>query len=107
MHERMARLQTGGAHQYIPRQDQDYAFGVGLRMLVQRHLVVEDGGLYSMANDAQELIAYYANAIVHLAPAATPRSPGPAGFATQVEASTSMAGRAASLGTVLPGKSTG
>jgi glycerol-3-phosphate O-acyltransferase len=68
LHTRMAALQAGGAHQYIPRQDQDYAFGVGLRMLVQRHLVTEDGGLFAMAADAEELIAYYANAIAHLAP---------------------------------------
>ena len=66
MHERMARLQTHGAHQYIPRQDQDYAFGVGLRMLVQRHMVVEDDGLFSVADDAREIVAYYANAIAHL-----------------------------------------
>ena len=68
LHARMAALQAGGAHQYIPRQDQDYAFGVGLRMLVQRHLVTEDGGLFAMAADAEELIAYYANAIAHLGP---------------------------------------
>ena len=69
MHDHMARLQLSGAHQYIPRQDRDYAFGVGLRMLVQRHLVTEDDGLYSMADGAQELIDYYANAIGHLQPA--------------------------------------
>ncbi len=68
MHQRMASLQAHGAHQYIPRQDQDYAFGVGLRMLVQRHMVVEDDGLFSMAAGADELVAYYANAIAHLAP---------------------------------------
>ncbi len=67
MHARMARLQAGGAHQYIPRQDQDYAFGVGLRMLVLRHLVVEDNGLFCAAPEAAEIIAYYANAIAHLA----------------------------------------
>ncbi|MFZ2652660.1 MAG: 1-acyl-sn-glycerol-3-phosphate acyltransferase [Burkholderiaceae bacterium] len=66
MHLRMARLQAHGAHQYIPRQDQDYAFGVGLRMLVQRHMVIEDGGLFCVASDAHELVAYYANAIAHL-----------------------------------------
>ena len=66
MHKRMARLQAHGAHQYIPRQDQDYAFGVGLRMLVQRHMVVEDDGLFSVAQDSREIVAYYANAIAHL-----------------------------------------
>ena len=76
MHERMAALQAHGAHQYIPRQDQDYAFGVGLRMLVQRHMVHEQDGLFSMTGDAQELVAYYANAIAHLG-AAKPNSPLP------------------------------
>ena len=74
MHDRMAALQAGGAHQYIPRQDQDYAFGVGLRMLVQRHLVVEDGGLYALAPGEQEVVAYYANAIAHLDPQRIPRA---------------------------------
>ena len=73
MHERMARLQAQGAHQYIPRQDQDYAFGVGLRMLVQRHMVVEEDGIFSVAPDAREIVAYYANAIAHLEGDAAPR----------------------------------
>jgi glycerol-3-phosphate O-acyltransferase len=64
---RMAVLQAGGAHQYIPRQDQDYAFGVGLRMLVMRRMVRKEEGLYRPAEDANELLAYYANAIAHLA----------------------------------------
>jgi glycerol-3-phosphate O-acyltransferase len=66
MHERMAQMQAGGAHAYIPRQDQDYAFGVGLRMLVLRRIVVENDGLFSVAGDAQHVLAYYANAIAHL-----------------------------------------
>ena len=73
MHERMVRLQAQGAHQYIPRQDQDYAFGVGLRMLVQRHMVVEEDGIFSVAPDAREIVAYYANAIAHLEGDAAPR----------------------------------
>ena len=69
MQRQMAALQAHGAHQYIPRQDQDYAFSVGLRMLVMRHIVVEDNGLFAAAGDAAEILAYYANAIAHLAPA--------------------------------------
>ena len=69
MQRQMAALQAHGAHQYIPRQDQDYAFSVGLRMLVMRHIVVEDNGLFAAASDAAEILAYYANAIAHLAPA--------------------------------------
>ncbi len=67
MHARMRDLQAGGAHTYIPRQDQDYAFGVGLRMLVLRRIVIEDDdGLFSVAGDAHDVLAYYANAIAHL-----------------------------------------
>ena len=66
MLERMAALQSRGAHQYIPRQDRDYAFGVGLRMLVLPRMVIEDGGLFRMAPDAAEIVAYYANAIAHM-----------------------------------------
>ena len=66
---RMATLEAGGAHLYIPRQDQDYAFEVGLRMLSLRHLVIEDDGIYRPAAGQLDALAYYANAIVHLAAA--------------------------------------
>ncbi len=78
MHHRMASLQASGAHQYIPRQDEDYAFGVGLRMLVLRRLVIEHEGLFSAAPDALEVIAYYANSIAHLAPAPVTAQADPA-----------------------------
>ncbi|MBU1235644.1 MAG: 1-acyl-sn-glycerol-3-phosphate acyltransferase [Gammaproteobacteria bacterium] len=65
-HARMRELEARGAHLYIPRQDQDYAFTVGLRMLSLRHLVQENDGLYTAAPDAGEVLAYYANAIAHL-----------------------------------------
>ena len=67
-HETMRALEAVGAKLYIPRQDQDYAFGVGLRMLVLRDLVLEpEAGLFRPAKDALEVLAYYANAIAHLA----------------------------------------
>ena len=69
-HVRMRELDDSGAHLYIPRQDQDYAFTVGLRMLCLRHLVVEREGLFSVAEDASDILAYYANAIAHLGPSA-------------------------------------
>ncbi len=66
------RLIAGGAHIHIPRSDQDYAIEVGLRMLLLRHFVEEENGLYR-ANPREEiLLRYYANSIVHLLPAATP-----------------------------------
>jgi glycerol-3-phosphate O-acyltransferase len=62
----IARLEAGGARIYVPRQDQDYAIGVGLRMLLLRRLVTEDDGLYTTAAGELPLLAYYANAIAHL-----------------------------------------
>lgn len=64
---RMREFESSGAHAYIPRQDQDYAFGVGLRMLTLRRLVEERDGLFLPASDHVEVLAYYANAIGHLA----------------------------------------
>jgi glycerol-3-phosphate O-acyltransferase len=60
------RLIAGGAHIHIPRADQDYAVEVGLRMLLLRHFVEEENGLYR-ANPGEEiLLRYYANSIAHL-----------------------------------------
>jgi glycerol-3-phosphate O-acyltransferase len=62
------RLIAGGAHIHIPRADQDYAVEVGMRMLLLRHFVLEENGLYR-ANPREEiLLRYYANAIAHLLP---------------------------------------
>jgi glycerol-3-phosphate O-acyltransferase len=67
--ELMRRLGASGAHIHIPRADQDYAVEVGLRMLLLRHFVLEESGLYR-ANPAEEpLLRYYANSIAHLVPA--------------------------------------
>jgi glycerol-3-phosphate O-acyltransferase len=63
VHDLIMQLETAGAHLYVPRGDLDYAIGVGLRMLLLRHIVVEQDGLYR-ANPAElGLLAYYANAI--------------------------------------------
>jgi glycerol-3-phosphate O-acyltransferase len=63
----MRELEARGAHVYVPRQDQDYAITVGLRMLTLRRLVTESGGLYSAEPSELPLLAYYANSIAHLA----------------------------------------
>jgi glycerol-3-phosphate O-acyltransferase len=62
----MQRLRAVGAHVHIPRQDQEYAVEVGLRMLTLRHLVEETDGLYRANPKEKALLAYYANAIAHL-----------------------------------------
>jgi glycerol-3-phosphate O-acyltransferase len=65
--ELMARLTARGAHIHIPRADQDYALEVGLRMLLLRHFVLEENGLYRANPDETVLLRYYANSIAHLA----------------------------------------
>jgi len=66
VHDRMRALEARGARLYIPREDQDYAFSVGLRSLTLRHVVIEEGGLYRAAPDEQAVLSYYAHAIAHL-----------------------------------------
>jgi len=69
--ELMQRLTARGAHIHIPRADQDYAVEVGLRMLLLRHFVVEENGLYRANPQEEMLLRYYANSIAHLLPATT------------------------------------
>jgi glycerol-3-phosphate O-acyltransferase len=64
--ELMRRLMAAGAHVHVPRQDQEYAVEVGLRMLTLRHLVVEENGVYRPNPKETHLLAFYANAIGHL-----------------------------------------
>ncbi|OGA43748.1 MAG: hypothetical protein A3G25_07775 [Betaproteobacteria bacterium RIFCSPLOWO2_12_FULL_63_13] len=66
VHRLIGRLEAGGAHVYVPRQDHDYAIGVGLRMLTLRRIVRERDGLYSANASETRILAYYANAIAHL-----------------------------------------
>jgi hypothetical protein len=49
----MRELEARGAHLYIPRHDHDYAFGVGLRMLILRRIVLEEDGLFGGAGAAR------------------------------------------------------
>ena len=62
----MGRLKDAGAHVHIPRHDQEYAVEVGLRMLLLRHLVTAQGGVYRLNSKETALLAFYANAIAHL-----------------------------------------
>ena len=49
----------------------DLAIEVGLRMLLLRHFVEEENGLYRTNPNEEILLRYYANAIAHLLPAAS------------------------------------
>jgi glycerol-3-phosphate O-acyltransferase len=65
--ELMANLERRGAHVYVPRSDDDYAIEVGLRTLVLRRVIVEEGGLFKTRSDERRLLTYYANSISQLA----------------------------------------
>ena len=61
----ISKLESRGAHIYIPREDRDYAVSAGLRMLTLRHLVKARNGLYRMNQTEDTIMRYYANAIAH------------------------------------------
>jgi len=69
---RMDELERAGAHIYVPRQDQDYAIQVGLRMLTLRRLVVDSDGMYRARPEELPLLEYYARSIEHLWPRGRP-----------------------------------
>src|SRR2546426_5715535 len=60
------RLERSAARVYVPRRDLDYALDVGLRMLLMRHLVDENEGVYLAREKELPLLRYYANSVVHL-----------------------------------------
>jgi glycerol-3-phosphate O-acyltransferase len=67
----MQRLRDVDATVYVPRDDEDYAFDVGLRALILRHLITETRGMIISAAVRVEpgeepIIAFYANGIAHL-----------------------------------------
>ena len=62
----MQALRAAGGHVHIPRQDQEYAVEVGLRMLLLRRMVELKDGVYRANPQERALLAYYANAIAHL-----------------------------------------
>ncbi len=59
-------IEALGARVYVPRHDQDYAINFGVRMLLLRHMVLEDKGLYRANPDELLALQYYANSIAHL-----------------------------------------
>jgi glycerol-3-phosphate O-acyltransferase len=66
VYELMQRLAAAGAHVHLPRKDQEYAVEVGLRMLLLRHMVLLEDGVYRTNPDERTLLTYYANSIAHL-----------------------------------------
>ena len=65
-HKRLKDYAARGVYSHIPREDEDYAVDVGLRMLGMRHILSEADGVYTVNEENREVLEYYANAIAHL-----------------------------------------
>lgn len=69
-------LEAQGAHVHLPRSDMDYAVEVGLRELLLRKLIIQEGegarATYHVYQPDRMILAYYANSIAHLSDAITP-----------------------------------
>jgi glycerol-3-phosphate O-acyltransferase len=65
-------FERAGAYVHVPRKDRDYAIDTGLRMLVERQLVVAKDDTYAAHPDGRELLQYYANSLAHLRKSVSP-----------------------------------
>jgi glycerol-3-phosphate O-acyltransferase len=61
-----ALKQHPDAHMHLPRDNRDYAAEVGIRHLVERRILVEQGDKFVASPEQVELLQYYANSIRHL-----------------------------------------
>ena len=61
--ELILNLKEAGAHLHIPRNDDDYAVDVGLRMMRMRRLVIEDASGLRANPEEENVLRYYSNAI--------------------------------------------
>ncbi|MDE9451052.1 1-acyl-sn-glycerol-3-phosphate acyltransferase [Aliiroseovarius sp. Z3] len=68
-------MEARGAHVHLPRGDMSYAAEVGIRLLMQRKLIIEEGegpqARYRVNKPDRLILAYYANSIAHLSDAIT------------------------------------
>ena len=64
------KLQKSNAHVYVPRNDSDYSFEVGLRMLTLRKMIIEtqtnSEKTYKLNHEHKDVVEYYANTIRYL-----------------------------------------
>lgn len=58
--------QLDAAQVYMPRDDLSYSVEVGLRALIERGLVQETNGQFSVPQGAERIVTFYANSIRHL-----------------------------------------
>jgi glycerol-3-phosphate O-acyltransferase len=74
VYDQMSRIERRGAYIHLPRDDREYAIGVGLRMLLLRRIILEEDGHYRTNPEELTLLAYYANAIAALDAVKTPQT---------------------------------
>jgi len=66
------QLKASDAHVYLPRNDSDYSFEVGLRMLTLRKMIIESDAVnesektYKLNQEHKAVVEYYANSIRYL-----------------------------------------
>ena len=59
-------MEARGVHIHMPRDNLDYAVEVGLRLLLLRKLIVEDGDRFTVNPPDRPVLGFYANSIAHL-----------------------------------------
>ena len=72
----VSAMESEGAHVHIPRGDMAYAAEVGLRELLLRKIITEEGegddAQFHVHRPDRLILAYYANSIAHLSPELEP-----------------------------------
>lgn len=72
----VSAMEADGAHVHIPRGDMAYAAEVGLRELLLRKIITEEGegdaAQFRLHRPDRLILAYYANSIAHLSPELVP-----------------------------------
>ncbi|SHI98871.1 glycerol-3-phosphate acyltransferase [Shimia gijangensis] len=59
-------VKLNDAHIHLPRDDLSYATEVGLRMLIERRMIIKKNGCFAPNPEQTEALAFYANSIRHL-----------------------------------------
>ncbi|MFZ7092022.1 1-acyl-sn-glycerol-3-phosphate acyltransferase [Primorskyibacter sp. 2E233] len=54
------------SHVHLPRGNRDYAVETGLRPLLERGVLLEQDGVFSIEDGRREVVEFYANSISHL-----------------------------------------
>ena len=70
--ELVAEMAADGAHIHMPRDDLEYMVEVGLRTLLLRQIIRQEGAHFHVVPAERPLLAFYANSVAHLSPSLAP-----------------------------------